>query len=501
MAEILGAYPKTGYDIKNSSVELPLGLLSTVAAVHQDYDVKILDQRVDNDFEKHLLDELAKEPKIVLIPSMTGTQLKYALDISRVVKNNSKSTVLWGGVHATLMPHQTIGHKLIDMIVVGEGEFVLKNLMSSLDGKMPLEEVNGIAYKDSEIKFNQKADQPDPNMIPEIPYELVDIENYVKAGGIAFSEKERTLPFISSRGCPYTCTFCSTAGINKGKWRSMTAELTYERTVKMARKYKIDVVKFYDENFTSNPKRAEQIADLINNEFGWSMQARMDNMLITDMKKLEAGGLRVVEPGVESGSDRVLKLINKAETKATMIAANRKLAGTNIKAFYNFMMGFPGETDAELMETVDLALQLIQENPNAHITQFYIFVPYLGAPLFDYAVQQGFQVPKTLEGWVAFTRMQTYTPWIKDKKEMLETIMYTSKFVDGKRLCQVLRNTMVPKFLIRALSSNYRRSWEKHKFEKTMSVKILDMMVKRQFGLSSEPTFEKDTTFEMAQTE
>ncbi|HLC77321.1 MAG TPA: radical SAM protein [archaeon] len=496
MADILGVYPKTGYDIKNSSVELPLGLLSTVSTLHADYNVKILDQRVDDNFESNFSNELSKGPRVVLIPSMTGTQLKYALDISRSVKNNSKSVVLWGGVHATLMPEQTIGHNLIDMIVVGEGEFVLQNIMAALDGKTKLDSVNGIAYKENgAIKMNPRAESPDPNKIPEIPYDLVDVENYVKSGGISFDAKERTLPFISSRGCPYTCTFCSTAGISKGNWRSMTAELAYERVSKMVKKYKLNVVKFYDENFTSNPRRAERIAEMINGEFSWSMQARMDNMLITDMKKLEEGGLRVVEPGVESGSDRILKLINKAENKATMIAANKKLAQTNIKAFYNFMMGFPGESYEELMETVDLALQLVKENRNAHITQFYIFVPYLGAPLFDYAVQQGFVVPKTLEEWVAFSRQQTYTPWIQDKKEMLETIMYTSKFVDGKRLCQVLRNTRVPKFFIRALSANYKKNWEKHKFEKTASIKFLDMMVKRSFG------WESGTTFEMAQTE
>ena len=502
MPEILGVYPKTGYDIKNSSVELPLGLLSTVATVHQDYDVQIIDQRIDENFEQRLQAALATEPHIVLVPSMTGTQLKYALDISRAVKSASpNSKVVWGGVHATLMPQQTITHPLVDIAVIGEGEFVLRELIRALDNRQPLAQVRGITFKDQGIHFTAPADQPDPNEIPEIPYNIVDVEKYVKAGGIAFGPKERTLPFISSRGCPYTCTFCSTAGISKGKWRSMNAELTHERVSAMARRYHLDVVKFYDENFTSNPRRAERIAELIGGKFGWSMQARMDNMLITDMKKLEVGGLRIVEPGVESGSDRILKMVNKAETKETMISANRKLAGTNIKAFYNFMMGFPGETHDELLETVDLALQLTRENPNAHITQFYIFVPYLGAPLFDLAVKEGFHVPQSIEEWIAFSRQQTYTPWIQDRKEMLETIMYTSKFVDGKRLSQVLRNTHIPKFIIRALSARYRRNWERHVFKKTTSVRLLDMAVRRNFGWqANKPDGQKsETTFEMAQ--
>jgi hypothetical protein len=144
-------------------------------------------------------------------------------------------------------------------------------------------------------------------------------------------------------------------------------------------------------------------------------------------------------------------------------------------------------------------LQLIKENPNAHITQFYIFTPYLGAPLFEYAVQNGFEVPKTLEAWIAFSRQQTYTPWIQDKKETLETIMYTSKFVDGKRLCQVLRNTRIPKTLIKTLAWRYRKNWERHNFSKPLTVRLMEKVVKNKFGWESAK--QSDTTFEMAQVE
>lgn len=482
MAEILGLYPKTGFDIKNASVELPLSLLSTVSTV-LNREVSILDQRVEMDFDEKLEKLLSTDPKCVLIPSMTGTQIKYALDISKKVKEMSNAKVIWGGVHATLMPMQTIQHKLIDIAVVGEGEFVLPEIMEAIDGMKKMEDVDGIYYKENDaVKATRPAEKPDPNKIPEVPYELVDVENYVKSGGIAYTNHERTLPFISSRGCPYQCTFCSTAGISKGNWRSMTPELTYERVKKMIRRYNIDVVKFYDENFTSNPARAERIAELINSEFGWSMQARMDNMLKIDMKKLAAGGLRVVEPGIESGSDRILQMINKAEDRATMIAANRKLADTDIKAFYNFMMGFPGETREDVIQTVDLALQIIKENKNAHITQFYIFTPYVGAALFDYAVENGFKVPETLEGWIGFNRQQTYTPWIQENLEMFQNIVYTSKFIDGRRLLQVLRNTRIPKFAIKAMSSHYRKMWERHDFRRTMSVRLIDLFVRRNYG-------------------
>ncbi len=485
MADILAIYPKTGFDIKNVSVEMPLGLLSTVSTVCEDYDVRIIDQRLEENFNDVFQKELAKGPMCVLVPSWTGPQIKHALEVSKTIKENSKAPVIWGGVHPTMMPQQTIENQFIDVIVVGEGEFIFKNIMNALSGKQQMEEVQGIAFKNNmkTIHFTDPASFPDLNLIPELPYHLVNVENYTKAGGVAFTKNERTLPFITSRGCPYTCKFCSTAGMYNGKWRAMNAELVHERVSKMVKKFNIDVVKFYDENFTSNPKRAEHIAEMINSKFKWSMQARMDNMLITDMHKLERNGLCVVEPGIESGSDRILSLVNKGETKATMIAANRKLGTTNIKAFYNFMMGFPDESNEELMETVDLAVQILRDNKNAHISQFYIFTPYLGAPLFDYAVQNGFEVPKKLEDWAGFSRQQRYTPWIQDKKEQLEAIMYMSKFIDGRRLSQALTNTKVPKVVIRHVSNKFRKNWERHEFKKTISIKMLEFMAKKKFNM------------------
>ncbi len=487
MSDVVLVFPKTGIDIKNVSVELPVSLLSVAGSLLEaGYGTKIIDSRLDGEWEKSLQNELSKSPLLVCVASMTGIQIKYALKVSKFVKDNSSNgtKVVWGGTHATLMPEQTIKHPLIDAIVIGEGEMPLKNMMDALEGKKELNEVTDIAYKkkDGSVIFTPKGDLVDVNTLPELPYHLVDVEQYIKSGGTSFSQKERTLPFITSRGCPYRCSFCSTPSINRFKWRPMKAELVHERISKIVKKYNLDIIKFYDENFTSDPKRANEIADKINGEFSWYIQARMDNLLLFDLKRLEKNGLRIIQPGVESGSDRILQMVNKGENVDTMVKANKKLSETNIKVSYNFMMGFPTETYEEVMQTVDLALKLLDENKNANITAFHIFSPYLGTILFDFAVKNGFQVPKDLEGWTVYYHQSTHNPWIQGRLDMFENIAYTSRLVDGKILKQYFTHTAVPEFVFDWVSSIYQRNWRKHNFKKTLSVRLMSYVMKKRFG-------------------
>ncbi len=473
MSDVVLIFPKTGYDIKNSSVELPLSMLSLASVLIDDYDVKIIDQRIDKDWEKKLERELASGPLAVTVSAMTGTQITNALEVSKMVKESGSKTV-WGGIHATILPYQTVQHSLVDYVIVGDGEFTLKSLLDVLSNKGDVKSIPNLVYQGKEHSvMSTKVEMSDPEKIPEVPFHLLDVEKYVKSGGMSFDKKERILPFISSRGCPYRCAYCSTGFLSERRWKPLSAEETVARVFSMKKKFNLDVVKFYDENFLSNPKRAEAIADGIDNQLKWSIQARMDNLLMVDLKKMEHGGLRIVEPGVESGSNRILSMINKDETKETMLKANRKLAETNIKSFYNFMMGFPTETCEEIMETTDFALELIRENKNAHVTGFYIYSPYPGSAIYNLALQHGFKAPESLEGWAEYSRQHRLTPWIQNKLEMMTVIMYSAKFVDGKRMKYVLRNTLVPSFVFSLFGFYFRRKWKKHDFRENLVLKVL----------------------------
>ena len=117
------------------------------------------------------------------------------------------------------------------------------------------------------------------------------------------------------------------------------------------------------------------------------------------MHSLLESNCKVLQFGIESGSNRILKLINKKITTEDVIAVNRKLSKFNIKLRYNFIIGFPTETVDEIKQTLSLIERLMCENPNLEPPFVNIYTPYPGTPIFDLAVEQGFIPPTTLEEW------------------------------------------------------------------------------------------------------
>jgi len=489
MADVVLIYPKIGFDIRKVSIDLPLSVLSAASFVARDYEVKIIDQRTDPLWEENLRKELEEEPLCVGISSMTGPQIGFGLQAARVVKETgSDAKVVWGGVHATLLPEQTVRHELVDIVVVGEGELIFYNLVNALKKKRRLEDVKGILFKkDGQIIKTEPEAPLDLNELPDLPYHLVDVENYVGSQGRFQGEAERSLIFISSRGCPWGCAYCCNPRLSKRRWRPMSAEKTYERVMKLVEKYNLDAITFHDEEFLVSRSRAEKIAYLIGGQFKWWIQGRMDRLKDMDLPYLEKNGLCEVQPGVESGSDRILKMIRKGETVEDMLEANRALAKTDILPLYNFMVGFPTETQEEVMQTVDLALRLLDENPKAQISGFYIFVPYPGTELFDLAVKEGFAPPDSLEKWAEYNRQHLKTPWVRDKERLFRNLIFSSKWIDGTRLQYRLKTAFqglpIPLFFCKYLGRFYRRKWRKHIF-KTCIDRVVDKMPLFLFSLS-----------------
>ncbi len=471
MADVVLVFPKTGFDIKKVSIDLPLALLSASSYVAQDHEVKIIDQRLDPQWENTLKEELKKEPLVVGVSSLTGPQIEHGIHASRIVKESgARSKVIWGGVHATLLTEQTVSHPLVDIVVAGEGELTFRDLVAALEKGKDLSDVKGIAFKkDGRVVRTPPQEPVDLNELPELPYNLVDVEQYVGSQGRFPQESARSLIFISSRGCPWRCTYCCNPRLSQRRWRSMTAEKTYERVSKLVEKYRLDSITFHDEEFLVDKNRAEQAARLIGGKFQWWIQGRMDLIKKADLDILEKGGLCAVQPGIESGAPRILELIHKGEGVEDFLEANRRMAQTDIRPLYNFMMGFPTETYDEVMQSVDLSLRLLKENPKAQLSGFYVCVPYPGTDLFDLAIKEGFTIPDSLEGWASFNRQHLNTPWIQGRLPLFQSIMLTSRFIDSSRLgtrleaafqglpVPLIRTTMVGRF--------YRRRWRKRVFQ------------------------------------
>lgn len=486
MSQVVLFYPLTGLDVKGVSIWLPMALLQTASTIADDYDVKIIDQRLDSNWKENLRNALTDNTLCVGISSMTGTQIKGGLLASQVVKEeNPDIPVVWGGNHPTLVPASTAEHKLVDIVVMGEGESTFRNLVERLEKKQDWRDLASICfYENGQLRKNGTGTDPKgfvkQDEMPPLPYHLVDVEAYI-SGPLIFGKQIRALPYISSQGCPYSCTFCCQPVLSGRRWRKQNEEIVVERTLDLISKYNLDAIEFHDEEFFVNRKRGTRIAELIGNQYEWYVQTRMDDLIALDLHKLEENGLRVVQPGLETGSARMLELIKKEESLDEFHEANKKLAATNIRATYNFMMGYPTETLEDLTATVDLALQLMDDNPNASVSGFYVYVPYPGAELFNLAVDDGFEAPDTLEGWSVFNRQHLASPWIKDRKDTLEMLLYSSKFVDGNRLKRTFIDNLMVSGTIDLVSKYYRRKWRNHNFKKSFDIDVLAYTAKRVF--------------------
>ena len=187
-------------------------------------------------------------------------------------------------------------------------------------------------------------------------------------------------------------------------------------------RYGLELLWIVDDNFLVDRERAIGIAEGIVRRgvrFNWSVQASTNlvgRMTHEELLLLRRAGLTQVAQGADSGSPKVLHLMNKDFQKIdTIYTAADKLSQAGIRPSFNMIFGFPGEGEKERRESVALIMDICRRYPGA---EFWtnIFTPYPGAPIMQRAFELGIDVPKTLEGWVDFFPRYTVLPWLKGRK-------------------------------------------------------------------------------------
>lgn len=434
--KILLVYPKVGSEAKNVSLFPPLALLY-LASHLKEFSVAIFDQRVDD--IKRFDELLAQRPLCVGFSVMTGPQIKFSLELADNVKEKGIPTV-FGGVHPSILPEQTKEDMRVDYIIVGEGELGFRNLIESLADNKKIGPI---------IKEGKAVDL---NNAPVIPYELVDVEEYVYSGAI----QGRALPVVFSRGCPFACTFCCNPILTNRKWRTMDVGLITRQLHELGDTYNLESVIFWDENMTVDPHMVNELAKGMGGRFKWLAQSRMNMLLKLDLGYLETMGLVLLSCGIESGSTRILDKIKKEEKVEEYREANRLLAKTAISAWYNYIVGYPFETVEDLKLTVELAMQMLDENPHANNNTFYILVPYPGSEIASF-INDSNMLPRSFREWADFGRYNFNVNWhTPDMLKLYERVCFSSKFV-GRKLLRLFPQDQGLKDLSRVFSDKWRQ--------------------------------------------
>ncbi|HUU39619.1 MAG TPA: radical SAM protein [Desulfatiglandales bacterium] len=440
-------------------LDMPLGLLYAARLlIAEGYNVHIVDQRVEKGetFTK-IKKLLENEPLWVGLTVMTGEPIHHALVIARFVRKHSNVPIVLGGIHPTILPEQTLRCEWVDYVIRGKGEYSALALSRYLENSLLIENVPGLTWMDREqhVRNNPEDDESDWGEMPIVPYHLIDVSKYSRVG---FNKK--IFSIMTSRNCPYRCTFCYNSSLKKKKrWMPDGLEYIKRHIDYIIEKFKPEYLSFIDDVFFVDKRRAWKILSYLegrapNMKIGFR-GARVSELIQLEDKffdLMERLNTRHINIGVESGSPNILKAIRKGITVEQVIQLNRRFANrSSFIPLYNFFSGIPQETEEDLQKTTDLIMQLVEENPHCQISGYHQYTPYPGNELFKKAVRHGFHEPNSLEEWsvLHFEDNAQNCPWIdKKRRRLLDTLYSMIYFVDNKYETYIAKHNLFFKALV-----------------------------------------------------
>jgi len=353
----------------------PLGLLYIASMLEsRGFEVKVVDEMVGEIFEDVVRDF---KPDVVGL-GVVSPCINRAIYLTKFAHDNGAKVIV-GGPHASAIPERAISELNCEAACFGESEWTF---LEYCQGKT-LSKIDGLAYKDKKGKIhknNARALEENLDNFPFPARHLIDLEKYAGTVQFGFVCKpgEITTQINSSRGCPFTCTFCADHATFQRRTRYRSTENIVAEIKMLKDKYGIRSIIFDDVNFTTEEVRVREICAAIKDlKIRWSCQLRVKISEET-LRAMKNSGCEVVSFGVESGSQKVLNKVQKGIT-ISMIEETFKIArrvGLRTKSY--FIVGLPGEEWDDLEQSVALAKRI---NPDYLWLSFFTPVP--GAKLFD----------------------------------------------------------------------------------------------------------------------
>jgi radical SAM superfamily enzyme YgiQ (UPF0313 family) len=382
--------------------EPPLGLASLAAALKgRGHQVTLLDMQgsvMDTpELERRLR---AEKPDLVGITAMTPT-LPEALRVAERARAVVPSAgVVLGGVHPTLDPEGVLASPAVDYVIRGEGERPLADLADALTGRGSIDRVEGLCRRvDGRLVVKPRAHPvEDLDDLPSPDYGAFPVDRYVEH--FAHLRGLRGISMIVSRGCPFQCSFCAVHQTMSRKWRTRSPERVVDDIVALRDRWGVEGIWFKDSIFNLNPKwTAEFCRLMVERKVGISWQAltRIDLVDEDELRMMRDAGLTQLDLGIESGSPRTLQKLRKG-IDVDQIREKVRLAKRYVKVFGFFMIGIPGEEEADVEQTFALARELELDR-----WSWSIYSPLPGSELFEDLVREGKISPRITYGQVHFT--------------------------------------------------------------------------------------------------
>jgi anaerobic magnesium-protoporphyrin IX monomethyl ester cyclase len=368
----------------------PLSLAYLAAVLQKEgIEVQIMDHLVSKYTPDKLRSELAQfNPDIV---GATCVTLNYpiASRIMRVCKNfNPNIVTMLGGPHATFALNETLlrAH-WIDLIVTGEGERTLVDLVRTIEKGGDYHQVPGIAFNrnGAVVKTEPRPLIEDLNELPLPARNLLPLSKY--------KALEAPCTVITSRGCPFKCIFCSGPRLFGRRVRFRDPELVLDEIEQINKVYGFQKINIVDDTFTLNERHARTICDGIlkrNIKITWNVFARADTVNVPMLSLMHKAGCDWLLYGAESGNAEILKTIRKGTTPDTIRNGTRIATEAGIKVFNSFIFGLPGESPETARESMDFAKELDEKYGAKY--GFHILSPLPGTELYEHPKEYGLRI-------------------------------------------------------------------------------------------------------------
>jgi radical SAM superfamily enzyme YgiQ (UPF0313 family) len=411
-----------------NTMPLNLSYLAGYLKSKMDCKIEILDCEADALSYDGIEEAIRKnKPDVVGITTLTPP-MKHVTKITEIAKKiNPSCAVVLGGIHPTAFPERTLEETSADFSVIGEGEITFYEIVRGMAEKNidPLK-IDGLCFKDKKGKITRNKDRDfiqDLNDLPFPDRDDFDLKKYDSAPTKKVSSEPMTTPILTSRGCAFRCVHCISKVLWKQKVRFRSVDNVISEIEECVNKYGIREFNILDDTFTLDKKRLMEICQKIidkNLKIYWVCFSRVNTIDEEMAEIMYKAGCRKISFGLESGSQKVLDLMNKNATLEMARKAVNAVVKHGIQAHASFMFGNLEETMEDAKKTIEFAKSLPLDNAT-----FFIVAPLPGTHLYDVAKEKGYINKNTK--WEEFAPLTNTKPILVQDNLTEKDLVYLQK--------------------------------------------------------------------------
>lgn len=343
----------------------PLGVGYICANTLIDVEKDILDFSLVENWEDVCvqIDRLS-DYDVYAFTSMTSNFFN-ALKVCQRLRSLKNGIFIIGGNHVTVAPSEVLNTDVFDIGIMGEGEKTFNELIFSLNQGKALENIPGIVFKGPRgeiIKTGKREYIKNLDALHFPDRQLIPMQDYLKCFNSIIPEEIGTT-LLCSRGCPFSCAFCSKE-IFGNLQRHRSPENIVEEICHLIREYQVNMIHFVDDNFTTNHRFIERLCKLLIKQkmsIQWQCESRVDTINKMQLKQMKRAGCKRIFYGIESGSLRILEKMKKNIRLEDVIRVFIMTKEEKIDTGAFIMLGYPGETKGSLEETIRVVEQVRPE--------------------------------------------------------------------------------------------------------------------------------------------